>query len=126
MSSDTISYTRIHADSDGTSHFEDIDVTMASMSYAPPAPPMAVSDPIEADRFVFVGAATGWVGDWHPSPKRQFVFFLGGVFQVRVGDGETRRFGPGDVLLLEDTVGQGHFSQVISKESGLMAMVHLE
>jgi len=51
---------------------------------------------------------------------------LRGVCEVRVSDGEVRSFGPGSVVLLEDTVGRGHFSRIKSEEFGLMAMVHLE
>nr|VFJ62399.1 MAG: hypothetical protein BECKFW1821A_GA0114235_11274 [Candidatus Kentron sp. FW] len=119
-------YTRIYVDDDGQSHFENVAVTLNSMDYAPPASPLEVSDTINAHRFVFVGGPPGWVGDWHPSPRRQFVFVLSGLFEVGVGDGETRHFGPGAIMLLEGTTGRGHFTKVISDESGLTAMVHLE
>lgn len=126
MPGDTTRYVRIYADRDGESHFEDVEVVLSPMNYAPPASPLEVSAAVDAHRFVFVGGASGWVGDWHPSPKRQFVFILRGVFEVRVSDGEVRSFGPGSVVLLEDTVGRGHFTRITSEEFGLTAMVHLE
>ncbi len=32
--------------------------------------------------------------------------------EVMIGDGTTRRFGPGDAVLFEDLTGQGHTSRV--------------
>ncbi len=126
MTVNSTRYVRVYADAEGESHFEDVEVTLSNMDYAPPASPLEVSSAVEAERFVFVGGPSGWEGDWHPSPKRQFVFILQGVFEVRVSDGETRSFPPGSVTLLEDTVGRGHFTRIISQEPGLTAMVHLE
>jgi quercetin dioxygenase-like cupin family protein len=87
---------------------------------------MEVSNAHETSQFVFVGAQPGWVGDWHPSPVRQFVFILAGAFEVKVSDGETRTFTASAVLLLEDTAGKGHQTRVTSAESGLTAMCHLD
>ena len=88
--------------------------------------PLEVSAPVDAERFVFVGGASGWEGDWHPSPTKQFVFILRGEFEVSVSDGEVRSFGPGSVVLLEDTTGRGHFTRITSDDFGLCTMVHLE
>lgn len=126
MSDNTARYVRIYADANGESHFGDAEVALSPADYAPPAAPLEVSAATDAQRFVFVGGASGWEGDWHPSPRRQFVFILTGVVEVRVSDGEVRDFGPGSVALLEDTVGRGHFSRVTSDEFCLMAMVHAQ
>jgi quercetin dioxygenase-like cupin family protein len=53
------------------------------------------------------GAAT-WL---HPAPARQLMIGLRGTVEITAGH-ETRRFGPGDVLLMEDTTGAGHQTQV--------------
>ena len=126
MPATTTCYVRVYADADGESHFDDVEVGLSPTNYAPPASPLDVSATIDVQRFVFVGGGPGWEGDWHPSPRRQFVFMLKGVVEVRVSDGEVRNLGPGSVVLLEDTSGRGHFSRVVSQEYGLMAMVHLE
>lgn len=126
MADNATRYVMIYADKDGESHFDDVEVELSSKDYAPPASPLEVSDAIEAQRVVFVGGASGWEGDWHPSPKRQFVFVLTGTVEVRVGDGEVRSFGPGSAFLLADTAGRGHFSRIKSEAYCLMAMVHLE
>jgi hypothetical protein len=46
--------------------------------------------------------------EWHNAPRRQLIATLNGHVEARVGSGERRRFGPGDVLLAEDTGGRGH------------------
>ncbi|MGH8991096.1 MAG: cupin domain-containing protein, partial [Acidimicrobiia bacterium] len=50
----------------------------------------------------------GYARDWHPAPRRQFVFVSKGEVELRVSDGEVRRFGTGSVVLAEDTTGNGH------------------
>lgn len=117
-------YVRLYCDGAGTSHFEEVTVPLDPTEFAPPAPPLHVSKAREAERFVFVGGPTGWDGDWHPAPTRQFVFCLSGTFEVTASDGECRVFGPGDVLLLEDTEGRGH--KTLITENGLTAMVQLD
>jgi hypothetical protein len=44
----------------------------------------------------------------HRAPRRQWVVPLRGEFQVTVSDGTSRRFGPGDLILVTDTTGSGH------------------
>jgi uncharacterized cupin superfamily protein len=39
---------------------------------------------------------------------------LEGRFRVTVGDGASREFVPGDLLLLEDTWGEGHVTHFLS------------
>src|ERR1700719_1590027 len=46
--------------------------------------------------------------DWHTSPRRQYIFILAGQMEIGIGDGTTRRFGPGDVVLADDLTGRGH------------------
>jgi len=47
-------------------------------------------------------------------PDRQFVITLEGCVDITVGRNTTRRFGPGDVLLAEDTTGRGHISRAVN------------
>ena len=42
-----------------------------------------------------------------------------------LGDGTTRRFGPGDARLVEDTTGQGHTTRVVSDEPVVMGIIPL-
>ena len=56
--------------------------------------------------------------DWHPAPRRQYVIILTGQLEIGLGDGTTRRFGPGDARLVEDTTGQGHTTRVGEGRAG--------
>jgi len=118
-------YVRIHADEAGVSHYEDVEVDFTESDFAPPAPPLGLSVLMPAERTGFILVPVAWAGDWHPAPRRQFMILLAGQVEVRVGDGETRRFGPGEVTLVEDTTGVGHRSTVPGDEPAVMAVVQL-
>jgi quercetin dioxygenase-like cupin family protein len=105
--------TRICTDEDGESHFEDREIPVSPADFAPPAPPLNVSSPVPTDQMVIVEIPAGWDGDWHPAPRRQYWIGMVGRLEVTVTDGETRRFGPGDVVLLEDLTGKGHVTRTL-------------
>ena len=58
-----------------------------------------------------------------PEQARQLVVGISGRVEV-TASGETRTFGPGDVILVEDTEGVGHSSR--SAEGFLAAFIALE
>ena len=120
-----LSYVRIHCDPDGESHFEDAQLAFKLVDFAPPAPPISVSEPLAADSVAVISSPAGWRGDWHPAPGRQLMFVLAGELEVQVSDGEVRRFAPGDVLLVEDTSGKGHVSEVVGEARAFMVNVPL-
>ena len=49
----------------------------------------------------------------HPASESQWVVMLRGVIEVRVSDGTSRRFGPGDLVLATDTSGRGHITLTV-------------
>jgi hypothetical protein len=116
-------YTRLYADDAGESHFEDVEIDLSLTDYAPPAAPLELSAFTTATQFGFMNAPAGWSGDWHPSSARNLFVVLSGEWEVTASDGEARRFGTSSVLLVEDTVGKGHTSRVLS--DSLAAMVQL-
>ncbi|MBT8488633.1 MAG: cupin domain-containing protein [Gemmatimonadetes bacterium] len=115
---------RLFADADGESHFTTTTVELASIDFAPPAPPLEVSEMVDA-RHGFLRAPPGWFGDWHPTPARQFMCLLRGVLEVAVSDGEVRRMTPGMVVLLEDLEGRGHSTRVVSDEPALLVFAQI-
>ena len=119
-------YTRLYSDDRGESHFEDIESDLKLVEYAPPAPPLCLSSFTPATQFGFMKAPAGWSSDWHPASARNIFLVLTGDWEVVASDGESRRFGPGSVLLVEDTSGKGHSSRVVSEFDSLAAMVQLE
>ena len=118
-------YTRLFADADGESHFEDVEAELSSVEFAPPAPPLEISELGAAQRAAFFGARAGWSGDWHPAPARNLFVVISGEWEVEASDGMTKRFGPHSVLLAEDTTGKGHRSRVVSDEGSLALLVQL-
>lgn len=120
-----VGYTCLYADSGGESHFKDVEIEFQETDFAPPAMPLNVSSFSSATECGFVIAPPGWYGDWHPTPKRQFLFYLAGQAEVGVSDGEVRTFGPGDIVLVEDTAGKGHVSRVVGSAEVLNAVVRL-
>jgi len=98
--------TRIYADGNGESHFEDIEMDMSASGATRSSP--RVSAAVAASHVVFAELPAHWLEDWHPAPRRQYWIGLRGTLEVTVSDGETRDFGPGSVALLEDVSGKGH------------------
>jgi hypothetical protein len=119
-------YARVYADEKGESHFEDIDLELLPVDFAPPAPPLNLSSFAPAKRYGFLSAPPGWASDWHPAPKKQVLFYLAGEIEAETSDGEIKRFGPGSVTLVEDTTGKGHRSRVVGDNEVLAAVVQLE
>jgi len=122
---DPLPYVRVFSDAEGESHFEDAELPFTLVDFAPPAPPVSVSEAMAANAVAVISSAAGWHGDWHPAPRRQLMIVLAGELEVRVSDGEVRRFGTGDVLLVEDTSGKGHVSTVTGNTRCDMANVPL-
>ena len=118
-------YTRIYADADGESHFEDLELALTSTNFVPPAPPVDISTPVQAATVAFVRLPPGWVDVTHPVPRRQFITMLAGALDVTTSDRETRHFQVGDVMLVEDTIGKGHFGRVTGAGDVLLQIVAL-
>ena len=95
--------TRIRADDGGVTHFDEIEIPLEDAG-----PIGRLSLPVAAESVVFRETGADYEYDWHPAPARQLVVLLNGAIEIEVGDGEIRRFGGGEVLLLEDTTGRGH------------------
>ena len=122
-----LKYTRLYTGDDNETHFEDVVVTFAYQDYGSEDIP-AVWFPLEgvreAEGFHFIAMPAYWGGSKpYPAPRRQFIIPLSGKMVFYASDGEERAFGPGDVLLVEDTTGAGHLSRMVSTGMGLFAVV---
>ena len=98
---------RIYTGADGRSHFEDLDIPLKPSSYG------TLSDLVPSSGVIFRETPPKGALDFHVAPRRQFVITLAGLVEVECGDGTTRRFGAGDIMLADDTTGQGHITREI-------------
>ena len=122
----SVEYVRLYADSGGESHMQkNLQIELTSADFVPPAPPIDVSSFKPASSYGFLRLPSGYDGDRHPSPKRQWIFFLAGEMEFEVSDGLLHRAGPGTAMLLEDTAGRGHRSRVVSDVATLLVAVQL-
>jgi hypothetical protein len=100
--------THLYTGDDGRSHFRDLEVTTTAdigglfFELRDAVQGMCVRD-----------LASGWSNGFHTAPRRQFVLQLIGVGELECGDGTVRRLGPGDLLLADDTTGEGHLSREV-------------
>jgi quercetin dioxygenase-like cupin family protein len=122
---DSVKYTRTFADPEGESHFEDLKIDLKLVDFAPPAPPVSLSAFAPAAQIGFAGVTPGYFGDWHPTPRRQFIIVTAGEGEVETSDGEVRRFRRGDIVLLGDTTGKGHRFRSVGTEPYVNAVVQL-
>lgn len=116
MTVDDFVYVRLFTADDGTSRLEDVRTRLEPRDFAPPAAPLCVTTLGEAiGPFLLVAGPGGWRGDVpHPTPRRQFFCVLVGRFRITVSGGITRDFAPGELLLLEDTWGEGHMTRFLT------------
>jgi hypothetical protein len=100
--------TRIYTGTDGVTHFEDVEIPLSDKGDIG-----RLSELEPATGIVFRETPGNYDYDWHPAPCRQYILMLDGEVDIEVGDGAKRRFGTGDVLLVEDTDGRGHKSRAV-------------
>jgi hypothetical protein len=98
---------RIYTGADGRSHFEDLDIPLKPGKYG------TLSDLVPAEGVIFRETPLGGALDFHVAPRRQFVITLAGLVEIECGDGTKRHFGPGDIMLADDTTGQGHITREV-------------
>jgi hypothetical protein len=106
------SYTKIVDAADGSSAFEDAELTLGEQPMGDEAPPMLVGALGAGQGAAFCQFAA-FHDEPHPAAESQWVVVLRGVIEVEVGDGTARRFGPGDLVLATDTNGRGHITRVV-------------
>ena len=99
---------RRYVDKNGESHFEDVEVEVEESTRAG-----RLSARLPATGIIFREVPPDYDLDWHPAPQRQYIINLDAGVQLTASDGETRRIGAGEVILVEDTWGKGHLSKAL-------------
>ena len=100
---------RIYTGADNRSHFEDVQIALKSTGKVG-----FISELMKATGVVFRETGGDYNYDFHTAPRRQYVVNLEGEVEIEVGDGTKRILRSGDVLLAEDTTGQGHISRAVA------------
>ena len=95
--------TRIFTGPDGKTHFGDVEIPLQDAGAIG-----RLSNVVPTTGVIFRETPGDYDYDWHPAPRRQYIVLLDGEIEITVGDGQSRRFRGGDVLLVEDTAGRGH------------------
>ena len=95
----------IYTRPDGKSTFRDLDIPLKSADYG------SLSEVVPVEGVVFRETPVGGTFDYHRPARRQFVVTLSGLAEIEAGDGTKRRFGGGDIMLADDTTGEGHITR---------------
>jgi hypothetical protein len=105
----TMTVVRIYTGADNQSHFEDVQVPLKSTGKIG-----FISELVKATGIVFRETGGDYNYEFHTAPRRQYVVNLEGEVEIEVGDGTKRILRSGDILLAEDTTGQGHISRAVA------------
>jgi hypothetical protein len=109
-------YVRLYADDAGESHFEECEIGYPDARM--------ISEQMPLTAWNVRTNTPSYDLDFHCAPRRQFIVNLTGEVEIEASDGEKRRFGPGTIMLVEDTTGKGHRSKAISAEDRTSLWLH--
>lgn len=97
----------LYTGADGRSHFSEARIPLQ------PAFHGQSSEFTPALGFVLREAPRDATLDFHNAPHRLLAIQLSGLVEIECGDGSTFRLAAGEMLLAEDTTGQGHMVREI-------------
>ena len=98
----------LYVDDKGETHFRDIEVEWKNEG-----PGGKTSATHKATGIIFRQTPGSYDYSWHPAPRRQYIINLDGAVEITASDCEKRVIGPGEVFLVEDVHGKGHFSKAV-------------
>ena len=118
-------YTRVYADAAGESHFEDVEAGGECRQALESDLTAVVSETFSVEGVFFRDVQTEASPVPHNAPYELFIIGLQGRFTIQVSDGELREFGPGSVILVQDTTGKGHVTKRLGDEERVTLMAPL-
>jgi hypothetical protein len=116
-----VKITRIY-DDNGQSRFADIDILLNARKPIGGLSGLRASASLATGQ-CFLSFAPRGVMEPHAAPRRQLVVILSGEVEVETGDGNTRRFRPGEMMLADDTTGSGHITRFLADVTVLFVPV---
>ena len=99
----------LYVDEDGETHFRDIEIEWKNQGRGG-----RTSETFPASGIIFRETPGDYDYEWHPAPRRQYIINLDAGVSIQASDGETRIIEAGEVILVEDTHGKGHFSKALN------------
>ena len=111
--------TRLYTGNDQQSYFEDVELQFSGDQK------ILTTASRPATMVVFRSVPAGTVLDLHPAPRRQYLVTISGSWEIEAGKGVKRVFKAGDVMLADDTTGEGHISRVLGSEPHIFMTVPL-
>lgn len=113
----TLAYIRLYTGADGLTHFSDERLRLEPVAGGQGMEAaLAVNRLGDAQGVLFAQLKAGATEDWHVAPRRQLMVCVRGVVEITAGDGQKRRLGAGQFMLLEDTSGKGHITHATGAE----------
>jgi hypothetical protein len=112
---------RIYTGADHQSHFQDLKVPLKSGGKVG-----FLSELIQNKGVVFRETTGDYNYGFHTAPRRQYVVNLEGEVEIELGDGTKRIVHAGEILLAEDTTGQGHISRAVEGKPRKSLFIILE
>ena len=116
----------VFVDSAGESHCGSMDLTLHLRDLAPPADAFFMSDPMPAKRCLLFHLPAQWRGQQHVAPCRQLFVCLAGEVRFVASDGGECHIKAGGSVMVSDTTGKGHFSEVVSEGPASGVIVQFE
>jgi hypothetical protein len=115
-----VTVTRLYTGADGKTHVEEYEVPLKAQGRG-----TELSSTVAVTSLQFRRTNQNYNLDWHPAPQRQYVITLSGESEVELDGGRKIRLGPGNILLAEDTTGQGHISRAIGSGDRISLFIPL-
>jgi len=111
--------TWLYTGKDQKSYFEEIELKFGGDQK------ILTTESRPATMAVFRCVPPGTVLDLHPAPRRQYLITMAGSWEIEAGNGVSKIFKAGDVMLADDTTGEGHRSRVLGDEPHVFMTVPL-
>jgi len=113
--------TRVYADANGDSRFEEVEVPLTDRGEIG-----RLSENIQVTTLQMRTVSADYDYDFHHAPQRQYIVLLDGGVEIESSLGAVRQFQTGEILLMEDTSGKGHRTRNLEKRERTSLFIHLD
>jgi len=119
-----ITLTQLYTGADGQTHAREMDVNLTPLA-GNLEQWLDMSQVVKVSGTQFMRWVPGYVNDWHPARRRQYLITLSGRGELELPGGQKISLEPGRILLAEDVTGKGHITRNVGKEDCVLMLVHL-